>query len=117
VLPRNARLTSPNDFARTTKSGYRLASKSLVLYLYPTTEISPARFGLIIGKSIGGSVIRHRLARQIRHLLRDQTPIIPSGSLVVIRALPNLQKLSSHEISQELVGLIVKMLQKNQVTR
>ena len=114
MLPRHARLTSPNDYARTTKSGFRLTSKSLVLYLYPSQETSPARFGLIIGKSVGGSVVRHRIARQIRHGLLEHISKFPDGSLVVIRALPYCLKGS---IREELSILIPKSLNKLNVTR
>jgi ribonuclease P protein component len=43
--------------------------------------------GLIISKSVGGSVIRHRVARQIRHAVAPHMPSLPAGSLLVIRAL------------------------------
>ena len=89
MLPRSARLTTPEDFARTTKSGFRATSKSLVGYLYSTGATHPARCGLVISKNVAGSVGRHKLARQIRHGLITHLNQIPSGSLVVIRVLPN----------------------------
>ena len=114
MLPRHARLISPSDFARTTKSGLRLISKSLVLYLYSTKEVAPARFGLIIGKSVGGSVVRHRVARKIRHSLRDHLSAFPSGSLVVVRALPNSCKADLHK---EINVTIQKLLEKSAVSQ
>jgi ribonuclease P protein component len=59
--------------------------------LYPTGEKEPARAGLIISKSVGGSVTRHRIARQIRHVLRETYSQLPEGSLFVVRALHNPQ--------------------------
>ena len=88
MLPRSARLTAPEDFSRTTKSGFRVSTKSLVGYLYQTENQLPPKCGLIISKSVSGSVGRHKLARQLRHRLRNELINIPNGSFVVIRALP-----------------------------
>jgi ribonuclease P protein component len=109
VLPRSARLTSPDDFARTTKSGFRVTSKYLVSYLYLTNTTLPARCGLIISKNVGGSVVRHRVARQIRHALSDHLSQLPTGSLVVIRALPGTISL---DFKKELSIIIPKLIQK-----
>jgi ribonuclease P protein component len=92
VLPVSARLTTPHDFARTTKSGIRVTTQHFVGYLHITpasTEQSPQqpRAGLIIGKSVGGSVRRHRVSRQIRHAIAPLLSRFPSGSLIVIRGL------------------------------
>jgi len=117
VLPRHARLTSPNDFARTTKSGIRLTSKSLVLYFYATNNEEPARFGLIVGKSVGGSVVRHRVARRLRHSLREHMVAFPSGSLVVVRALSNSANLLSTNLSEELEASTQKLLERSAISR
>jgi ribonuclease P protein component len=42
---------------------------------------------VVVGKAVGGSVIRHRRQRQIRHILAGMWDDLPAGSLVV-RALP-----------------------------
>ena len=88
MLPISARLTSPHDFARTTKSGLRVTSEHFVGYLYinPAATDSP-RAGLIIGKSVGGSVRRHRVSRQIRHAIAPLLQNFPEGSLIVFRGL------------------------------
>ena len=88
MLPGSARLTSPQDFARTTKSGLRVTSEHFVGYLHitPAANANP-RAGLIIGKAVGGSVRRHRVSRQIRHALAVELEKFPQGSLIVIRGL------------------------------
>lgn len=110
MLPRNARLTSPEDFARTTKSGLRLASSSLVVYLYQSQTLEPARCGLIVSKSVGGSVVRHKIARLIRHSLRDHLSQLPKGALLVVRALPTA---TTSEIRDELTKTLGKLIVKN----
>jgi len=91
VLAKTARLTESGDFARATKSGLRYSTANFVGYLYPTGLSQPARAGLIINKTMGGSVTRHRIARQVRHVLQENYSQLPEGSLVVVRALKNPQ--------------------------
>ena len=114
MLPRSARLTSPDDFARTTKNGLRVTTPSLVGYLYLTQRQTPTLCGLIISKTVGGSVARHRIARQLRHGLQDHLKILPDGSHLVIRALPSI---SSKTIKNELNALISKLIAKSQVKK
>ena len=92
MLAKTARLTESGDFARATKSGLRYSTANFVGYLYPTGLNQPARAGLIINKTIGGSVTRHRIARQVRHVLQENYSQLPEGSLMVVRALKNPQK-------------------------
>ncbi len=89
MLPKNARLTVSADFARATKSGTRVTTENFVGYLYisPVTNHDLPKCGLIINKSVGGSVMRHALARKVRHAVNPQLAKLPNGSLLVIRAL------------------------------
>ena len=120
MLPLSARLTSPQDFARTTKSGLRVTSEHFVGYLHitPVTNNAGAdktpRAGLIIGKSVGGSVRRHRISRQIRHALAPQLKNFPEGSLIVIRGLKQSPSVDVHgeiaEISSRLISKAAKRM-------
>ena len=85
VLPNSARIKSSSDFARVTKSGRRTTTNSMIGYLYPTNDQNPAKLGLIIGKSVGSSVKRHRIARQIRHAFQESN--FQNGSLFVVRVM------------------------------
>ena len=115
MLPLSARLTSPQDFARTTKSGLRVTSQHFVGYLYvnPASNDQP-RAGLIIGKSVGGSVRRHRVSRQIRHAIAAHLSSFPQGSLIVIRGLKLDATVDVHgeiaEISTRLISKAAKRM-------
>lgn len=101
MLPNSARIKSSSDFARVTKLGRRVTSNSLVGYLLiqKSSELNPnpdpnagqgkssAKLGLIVGKSVGNSVVRHRIARQIRHAVREELSKLPDGALLVVRAM------------------------------
>jgi len=116
VLPVSARLTSPHDFARTTKSGLRVTTQHFVGYLHlPQSEEGQSpRAGLIIGKSVGGSVRRHRVSRQIRHALAPLLPNFPAGSLIVIRGLKASESIDVQaeirEISTRLIERATKRM-------
>lgn len=113
VLPVDARLTSSSDFARATKSGTRVTSSHFVGYLYlsPVTNNSSAKCGLIISKSVGGSVKRHRVARKVRHAVAPLITTLPAGSLLVIRALGQDNDIN---IQSEISELITKLISRAQ---
>ena len=109
MLPVDARLTSSSDFARATKSGIRVTSQHFVGYLYisPVTNNATAKCGLIISKSVGGSVKRHRVARKVRHAVAPMISNLPTGSLLAIRA---LTQESDSNIECEISDLISKLI-------
>jgi ribonuclease P protein component len=109
VLAKTARLTESGDFARATKSGIRFSSPNFVGYLYiNTASAEAARAGLIISRGVGGSVTRHRLARKIRHCLRDHYSTLPTGSLLVVRGLNNSATAECAKEITEVVGGLIK---------
>ena len=112
MLPQGARLTASSDFARATKSGVRVTTQHFVGYLYisPVTNKDSAKCGLIINKTVGGSVKRHRLARKIRHAVAPHIASLPTGSLLVIRA---LKEDGDKNVSEEILELINKLSAKN----
>lgn len=115
MLPKNARLTISADFARATKSGTRVTSENLVGYLYisPVENLEHPKCGLIINKSVGGSVLRHTLARKLRHCVAPLISQLPSGSLLVIRALAKENK-NSENFTTEVETLLKHLIEKSQ---
>jgi len=108
VLPAKNRLRTSKDFALTTKTGVRATSLSLVVYLKANTNGSSApQIGLIVNKSVGGSVVRHRVSRQLRHLISTQIQTLPLNSQLVIRVLRNQPNFEA-----ELSDLIPKVISK-----
>ena len=111
MLPKNARLTASADFARATKSGTRVTTENFVGYLYisPVTNHDLPKCGLIINKSVGGSVARHALARKVRHSVSPNLAKLPAGSLLVIRA---LAKNNTTDVAVEIEKLTNKLLER-----
>ena len=110
MLPAKNRLRTSKDFALTTKTGFRATSLSLVVYLRTVPELSAPQIGFIVNKSIGGSVTRHRVSRQLRHLIAEIIPTLGANSKntqLVVRVL------RKHEdYKTELVELIEKATKK-----
>ena len=112
MLPKKARLTTSEDFAKATKSGLRLTSSNLVGYLYISPTSNPetsSKCGLIINKSVGGSVTRHRIARQLRHDIAPIVDTLPTNSLFVVRVLK-----SAPGYTNELTQLISSLIARSQ---
>lgn len=113
MLSVSARLTSPKDFARTTKSGLRVTTNHFVGYLYISpASIDQPRAGLIIGKSVGNSVRRHRVSRQIRHAIAPLLSGFPTGSLIVIRGLKQERTIDVADEVREISERLIKKASK-----
>jgi ribonuclease P protein component len=79
------------------------------LYLSPVTNDASAKCGLIISKSVGGSVKRHRVARKVRHAVAPTISSLPKGSLLVIRA---LGQDGDSNIENKISELIAKLISR-----
>src|SRR5258708_21406194 len=94
MLPPAARLRRRNDFTPVVRQGRRAGRGTLVIhYLPPATAAepgteAPTRAGFVVSRSVGGSVVRHRVARRLRHLVADRLAVLPPGARMVVRALP-----------------------------
>ena len=89
MLPRTARLHRAADFTEVVRRGRRASRPTLTVHLLQGEEPDvPARAGLVVSKAVGGSVVRHAVARRLRHLLRDRLASLPAGTRLVVRAAP-----------------------------
>ncbi len=62
----------------------------------------PLRVGFVVAKSVGPAVTRNRVKRRLRHLMRERVTSLPSGSMLVVRALPESATASSGALAAEL---------------
>ncbi len=90
MLPPANRLTRPDDFRRTIRGGRQARRSTVIVYgrLAGHDGQREPRVGITVSKSVGGSVVRHRVARLLRHRLRPLVAQAPPGSTWVVRALP-----------------------------
>jgi ribonuclease P protein component len=114
MLAQENRLRRASDFARASK-GVRVSGENFLLYVAtPTGERSgaPVKVGLIVGKNVGGSVIRHRVSRQIRHAIAPHLTKFPLGTLIVFRAHPGAAQYADKNLGQEISALVEKYLHR-----
>lgn len=63
----------------------------------------------MVGRAVGGAVVRHRVQRRLRHLMRQRLATLPGGALVVVRALPASASKSSAALDDDLGGALRRL--------
>jgi ribonuclease P protein component len=104
VLPARYRMTRSAEFGSTVKSGMRAVERHIVVHAKrceQSSETGP-RIGLVVGKSVGSAVQRHRVARRLRHVARSVITELDPADRIVIRALPGSRHAISARLEQEL---------------
>jgi ribonuclease P protein component len=104
VLPPQNRLRGAGDYRSTVRRGVRVGRPLVVIHLIPATggPDSPVRVGFVVGRSVGGAVVRNAVRRRLRHLLRDRLERLPAGSQLVIRAQPEAASVPGRTLSRDL---------------
>ena len=103
MLPAQNRMTRSTEFGATVSQGLRAVQPDLVVHaLRRTDEADGPRIGLVVSKSVGTAVQRHRVARRLRHVARTVLDDLDPGDRVVIRALPGSRHAISARLEQEL---------------
>ena len=107
MLPRPSRLTRSAEFTDVVKRGRR-AGRPL-LTVHADRQDGPARAGLVVSKAVGGSVVRSRTSRRLRHLLADRLPAVPAGTRLVVRAAPAAGTAASSALGRDLDAALVRL--------
>lgn len=67
------------------------------------------RFGLIVSKAVGPAVVRHRVARRLRHICASIAAELPDSMDIVLRALPGAADASSADLERQVRGGLRKL--------
>lgn len=113
MLPEPYRLHHRAEFSRTVRRGQRIGRRDLVVHALrhgyddvadgdSLVRVGGPRFGLIVSKAVGNAVVRHRVARRLRHMCAQVVDELPVGTDVVIRALPGAATADSVELLRQL---------------
>ena len=120
MLPEPYRLHHRADFSRTVRYGRRVGRRDIVVHVAgaatagdigsrPLARSGGPRFGLIVSKAVGTAVVRHRVARRLRHMCAGILAQLPAEADVVIRALPGAAAASSAELDHQLRSALRKL--------
>ncbi|TDC84086.1 ribonuclease P protein component [Micromonospora sp. KC606] len=126
MLAAAQRLRRSTDFAAAVRGGRRAGRGAVVVHLtLPTPETAtttspepardagaesisvPTRAGFVVSKAVGPAVVRNRVRRRLRHLVRERLAALPSGSTLVVRALPAAAEVSYSRLGADLDAAIV----------
>ena len=113
MLPAEHRLRASDAFGRTVRAGRRAGSPALVVPLASPPapgDAEPARVGFVVGRTVGGAVVRNRVRRRLRHLTRAHVHRLPESTQLVVRALPAAAWLSSRELGDDLAQCLDRVL-------
>lgn len=110
MLSARNRMRRSTEFDATVKYGMRAAQPDIVVYVRRATnqdvqagnDAAGPRVGLIVAKTVGSAVDRHRVARRLRHAARTIVASLDEADQVVIRASPGSRKASSASLEQQL---------------
>lgn len=86
MLPATVRLRHRTEFDAVVRRGQRCGHGPLVVHVHPGMDCTSV--GFIVSRAVGDAVTRHRVTRQLRHLMRERYRALPDGTGVVVRALP-----------------------------
>lgn len=85
------RMRSTRDFQSVRRNGKKVLIPGLVIHIYPGMYGStPSRVGLTVGKDCGNAVQRHRVSRRIRATMGPVLVLLPAGTGLVVKALPQV---------------------------
>jgi ribonuclease P protein component len=112
VLPAESRLTHRDEFASVIRRGRRAGRPRLVVHVHRADGAARPRAGFVVSKAVGGSVVRHRVARRLRHLVGARLPTLPVDALLVVRALPPAATSTSAQLGDDLDASLRAALRK-----
>ncbi|MFE7631995.1 ribonuclease P protein component, partial [Kocuria sp. NPDC057446] len=75
--------------------------RNVVVYVRPTEQDRPARFGFVVSKAVGNAVRRNRVKRRLRELAQTTVRQSPYGYDVVVRALPPASRADWAELATD----------------
>ena len=115
MLPEPHRLRRRADFSETVRHGRRQGRRDLVVHAIErdrsefVVNSDGPRFGLVVSKAVGPAVIRHRVARRLRHICAGIVNYVPSDADVVLRALPGAATATSRDLDRQVRSGLAKL--------
>jgi ribonuclease P protein component len=109
MLPRENRMRRSAEFASVLRSGARARRGHVVVYRQPALRSGRPVVGLVVGKSVGGSVVRHQVSRRLRAQLASRLDALADGCGLVVRALPGAAQATSADLGADLDAALSRL--------
>ena len=110
MLPQSYRMRRASEFATVIRAGRRARRGCLVVHVGDDLHPGSPVVGLVVGKTVGGSVVRHQVSRRLRAQIALRLDRLPLGSGLVIRALPEAATATSALLGADLDAALAKVL-------
>lgn len=101
-----------SDFASIVRTGARSRGGALIVHQSLDLGGPAPIIGFVVGKNVGGSVQRHRVARRLRAQVAERLRVLPAGSGTVVRALAPAAELSSAELGSGLDKALARLAER-----
>ena len=102
------------------RSGRRAGRPTMVLHYLPERPVVQApgpqdpaagpRAGFVVGKSVGNSVVRHRVTRRLRAAVGAELHRLPATADLVVRARPEAAAAPSDVLRRDLAAGMSRLL-------
>ncbi|MGH3434348.1 MAG: ribonuclease P protein component [Thermocrispum sp.] len=109
MLPTSARVRRSADFRLVLRSGVKAGRRRLVVHAMTGLPEPGVRAGFVVSKTVGNSVVRHRVSRRLRHIVAQRLGTMPAGCALVVRALPPAASATSAELAADLDSALRKL--------
>lgn len=83
MLPKQNRITHPNDYTRLHKQGKKVYTPGVIISCTPGAT-DHTRVGFIVTKKVGNSVVRHQTVRWLRETVRPHLNTPTPMDIVII---------------------------------
>jgi ribonuclease P protein component len=93
------------------RRGRRTGNDTVVVYLALTGD-AHSMAGFAVSRTVGGAVTRNLITRRLRAILAELLPTLPTGSRVVVRALPGAATASFDALRQAVADALSRSLAK-----
>lgn len=104
MLKRANRVVTAADFRTTVRRGRRVGTPHALLYIARTGDGDPTRIGFIVSKTVGNAVHRNLVTRRLRSIGHEVVLGRPTGTDLVIRALPGSPGVSWTTLQSEILA-------------
>ena len=118
MLPAASRMRRSADFTAVLRTGQRAGARTVVVHHRAELAVADVPLiGLVVGRNVGNSVVRHRVSRRLRAQLAARLTRLPSGSGTVVRARPAAAPASSAELGSDLDRCLARLLDRAELRR
>ncbi len=102
---RRGRLTRRAEFDAVYRHGLRRSSRQFTVF-FAANGLGVSRFGMSVGRGLGGAVVRNRIRRRVREILRLDREEIPSGWDIIVHPRASVARAEFASLQRELLAVL-----------